>query len=881
MRKTCDKIGMIFSAIILFSYLPSEVSAAPRRDAPPKSSKGQFRIAENGKALTAVSTLRNASPRTLLAADELAKYLGEIAGCEFKRVKNAEHASNGIIVASIDQFPPDALKDIRAELAEKSPYDNREAFVIRSAPDRLLLVGATEKGASHAVYRLLKRLGCRWFFPSPEWEIVPRSKNLAVDINLSDRPAILARRIWYQWGFFDRGKGKCRADYENWARRNLMDSSFSVNCSHAWQVVIRQNKKLFKEHPEYLALRKTGKKDENGDPALERGGAKLCVSNPEVLKLCEKYVDRHFAENPEADMVSMEASDGGGFCECAKCAKLGSVSNQVFGLADKVAEYVAKKYPGKLVGALAYADHSEPPSFKLAPNIYVELTGGFTRGRYTYDELLELWPKKVSNMGFYEYFSVFQWNWDKIPGGHGADVAYLTKRLRGLAARNARSVTAESGNNWGLHGRGYVLANRLMWDPKTDPDAVLEDFYEKAFGPAAKVMRRYYERISPENVTMVTKNLLAGAFRDLREAAKLAEGDKRIQARVDDLKIYLRYNHLRWLYDHAKNESDRKKYAEQLITHVYRSRYTYMNHWEAIRQFWVRKMAKKFNVPEWNGKKAPWIGLKPYTHEEIDKFFQDGLAYFKPVEVKRTRFSRKLVVVELSKAKPYLIDGLGGGWQGKMTQAIGSVCGEPLKVGVRTGIIAWYRNRAKAFYEFTTQSGETLLKGRLPLDGNIHRLVCRVPSAGVYLLTISDSSAWKIHTDSTLPLAVILPNKRSHSGSNNPFYFYVPKGVEKVQYFWIGRGHKVVAPNGKTVREVRDDESGDLISIPVPKGLDGKLWKLTDFTLGKMDFLNVPNLLFHSNQTIILPADLARKDYTPASPPAVFCSPGVPLQLSP
>ena len=82
---------------------------------------------------------------------------------------------------------------------------------------------------------------------------------------------------------------------------------------------------------------------------------------------------------------------------------------------------MAKEYPGKMVGVLAYNEHSEPPSFALEPNVYVQLTAGFIRGQYTHDELLDLWPKKCKNLGFYEYFSVWLWDFDRLPGGNGAN----------------------------------------------------------------------------------------------------------------------------------------------------------------------------------------------------------------------------------------------------------------------------------------------------------------------------------------------------------------------------------------------------------------------------------------------------------------------------
>lgn len=43
--------------------------------------------------------------------------------------------------------------------------DGKEAFAIRTDENRVLLVGATDLAASHAVYRFLDELGCRWFFP--------------------------------------------------------------------------------------------------------------------------------------------------------------------------------------------------------------------------------------------------------------------------------------------------------------------------------------------------------------------------------------------------------------------------------------------------------------------------------------------------------------------------------------------------------------------------------------------------------------------------------------------------------------------------------------------------------------------------------------------
>ena len=129
-------------------------------------------------------------------------------------------------------------------------------------------------GASHAAFRLLEHLGCRWFFPAPAWEVVPARAALSVSLDETDRPRILARRIWYGYGYFADKGGSSQKDYVAWSRRNRMAGSFSVYAGHAWQSIILSNKKIFAEHPEYLALVKG-----------ERKGEQLCVRDRKSTRL--------------------------------------------------------------------------------------------------------------------------------------------------------------------------------------------------------------------------------------------------------------------------------------------------------------------------------------------------------------------------------------------------------------------------------------------------------------------------------------------------------------------------------------------------------------------------------------------------------------------
>ena len=805
-------------------------------------------LASEGKPLQPIVISAKASEMTRAVAMELAEYLGRIASAKFA-VQTGD-GSQGIVLGTLADFP-NALLAKPLEIRNK--YDGREAFAIRTEPKRLLLIGATELGMSHAAFRLLERLGCRWFFPAPGWEVVPSQKILTASFEETDRPRILARRIWYGYGAFaDKGHprgGATLKDYQAWARHNRMAGSFTVYAGHAWQAIIADNKNAFAEHPQYLALMKG-----------ERKGPQLCVSNPQVQRLAVQWAFKFLEKNPDREMVSMECSDGYGQCECAACVKLGSVSDRVFGLANHVALEVGKKFPGKLVGCLAYAQHSEPPSFALEPNVYVQLTAGFTEGRYTHDELLELWPKKCHNLGFYEYFSVWLWDFDRLPGGNGANITRTKTMLDRYIQASATSFDAESGNNWGVHGRGYYITNKLLWNPDSDVNALLADFYDKAFGPAAPAMKRYYERIAPDNKPLMSRGLVGEAFRDVAEAARLAKDRPDVLARLDQLKHYLRYVHLRWQLDHEKDKAKQKELTVSALTFAYRTRYEYMNHWGAMRITFAGDAAKKFDEPswEWGAKGAkPWVVDTPVTREETAQWFREGLEYFPPTPVEELTFSNDLVPAALTDSKPV---GSQQSYQGAATYALYSHKGEPLEVEVTAGVIAHYRNRPAAAWRLSDRAAALVTSGSLPLDGESHKLRMTVPKAGVYFFDCKSSAGWKFKVEPGR--AVALLNVRGqrviHLGQMQEMFFYVPKATRELRYFWSGGPHKILGSDKSLIAGVTIDD--EVVTIPVPETKDGQVWSFSPRAHGQLWFFNAPNVIAASPSALLLPREVVEKD---------------------
>ncbi len=226
-------------------------------------------LAADGTARMPIVISPHASPDTQAVAAELADYLKRITGAAF--TVTAGDGAKGIVLGTIHEFPNPAFAKA---LEIRDGVDGKEAYAISTGKTRVLLLGGADLGVSHAAYRFLESLGCRWYFPAQEWEVVPAMSRLAVALEEVDRPVILSRRIWYM-NFYEPETGnRAIRDAQAWARRNRMASSRGIQCGHAWQSIIADNQAVFAAHPEYRAL--TGGK---------RQGEQLCVSNPAVRTL--------------------------------------------------------------------------------------------------------------------------------------------------------------------------------------------------------------------------------------------------------------------------------------------------------------------------------------------------------------------------------------------------------------------------------------------------------------------------------------------------------------------------------------------------------------------------------------------------------------------
>jgi hypothetical protein len=516
--------------------------------------------------------------------DALQQYLEAMTGAKFT-VEAARAEKAGICVGLPADFPWLRLGGLDAL--------GPEGFIIQSDGKNVLLIARAPPGVQHAVSTFLYSLGCRWFFPGKTWEVMPRRQEVAGSWDTRQTPSFaLQRKLWYGFG----ASPVCARDLADWETHNRMGGPIPITIGHSWHGL--DPKADFAKHPEWFAL--VGGKRQPSHP---------CYSHPEVAKRAMAHALRQAVEG--AGMITMTPADGLGYCECERCLAVcqggkpykdfgatfakrpdgvlvNVTSETLFAFINQVAAAVAEKHPQTLIGCYAYSAYSHPPSFKLHPNVFVQTTTAFRRTPLSLAEQLRAFHRSGVQSGIRAYFSVYQWDWD-YPAVAKGDLALpqLVENLRFYHKQNVQSINAEAGCNWGPRGLGYYLAGRLLWSVGEDPNALIADFYDKAFGPAALPMERYYVRWLGAYAAVRTKapagkappkgaeeapdelghgqseaynvETLKAAYGDLDEAARLVKDQPEHRARVDLLRLYAHYLYLRTRVEAAAAAKDKAK----------------------------------------------------------------------------------------------------------------------------------------------------------------------------------------------------------------------------------------------------------------------------------------------------------------------------------
>lgn len=483
----------------------------------------------------------DAPPRTIAAAEELADYLERIAGIRPQVLKtNPATPPRRAVWIGYQPIVSDLFPGTDFE------FEHPEEILIKSSTDHLFIGGRDrwdpenlkahlidldvegvqqEYGTVNAIYTFLQdHLGVRWLWPGELGVDVPTAKKVAISpTEYRYRPQIRARGSMFNYSQLgNRGYGRA----QEWTKRQRLQlDSLSLEGGHGfadwWD-------RYHEKHPEIFALQPDGTRSGHPNPRT----AKLCQSNPLVWDLWLKGVEEDLAKDPNRTTFNGSPNDGwsSGHCVCENCRawdhpdgeprlmhwyhyreERPALSDRHVTFANHLAGKLKQRYPDKdyYVLMLAYG-HSRPAPVEARPaenvimmsvaNFYGR-TGLVDRGSTwstTHREQFAAWGKIAPHLSWRPNTgSPAGWQ----QGLPDLSVQQTIEDYKFIAENHCIGIYIDAiWEHWATHGPQYYMMAQLTWDPSQDADAVLDDYYHRAFGPAADEVRAYFEAI--ENARM-------------------------------------------------------------------------------------------------------------------------------------------------------------------------------------------------------------------------------------------------------------------------------------------------------------------------------------------------------------------------------------------
>jgi hypothetical protein len=343
---------------------------------------------------------------------------------------------------------------------------------------------------------------------------------------------------------------------------------------------------LVKTQPDLFGLTADGKPD----------FAMPNLTNPKSVEAAAKTIKERFRKEPKLTSFGFAPDDGLprdyrpdtvkrnlGFPDLV--GRLGvpaelSVTEEWLTFVNAVAREVHKEFPDHVITTNGYANRNTPPQgLKLEPNVGIMFAAIWSDTLHAYDDprswqtsrqgqMITRWAELSKNVFMYDYIYIMLASaGTPVPRArkHKRDMPLLKKWGVIGFSDEGRTVLMESG----IAPR-YLRA-RQMWQADLDAGAVLDDFFTKWYGPAARPARAFWEALEEavEKTPLLghedrilpyvyTPELLAELGKQVAEAEKLADDDavrKHVRADrliLEHLKGYMAMTRAEWACDFAE-----------------------------------------------------------------------------------------------------------------------------------------------------------------------------------------------------------------------------------------------------------------------------------------------------------------------------------------
>jgi hypothetical protein len=283
-------------------------------------------------------------------------------------------------------------------------------------------------------------------------------------------------------------------------------------------------------HPEYFSFyddKRHSGEDESGGPE-----AQLCLSNPEVLEIVCKNLQKKIDGNPTAIYWSVSQNDNVNYCRCPKCAELdekyasftpgskmyGTHVNSMYspigaGSVQNFVNKIAERFPDKIISTLAYQYTRVPPKdFIPGKNVNIMLCNiesprhvSLNEGDKVFCEDLEGWARMTSNIIIWDYVVQYRNLISPFPNLHT-----LQPNLKYLHDNGVSMIFEEGNPETGgefCELKAYLLG-KLLWDVNADVKTIMDDFLTGYYGKAGKILQEYIDLLQNSLVKSGEKLLI-------------------------------------------------------------------------------------------------------------------------------------------------------------------------------------------------------------------------------------------------------------------------------------------------------------------------------------------------------------------------------------
>ncbi len=375
-----------------------------------------------------------------------------------------------------------------------------EALRIRIRPDNWAIAGGRPRGTLYGVYAFFEHFLGVHFLTADHTYFPPGLKMAAIPCDdYRYQPVFLYRNTYF-------GEIQFNPKFATRLRVNTVTDSPKYGGKTTQQLINHSFYKLLpvekygKTHPEYYALIK-------GKRILKMWGhgPQLDVSNPRVVDLVTQAVLQEIKEHQDWRNVSVSQNDNDYYCHCDSCNAINRREGTPMGaqlrFVNEVAARVARVYPNKKIGTLAYWYTRKPPKhLKPRDNVQIQLADieccrlhpiddpNCPKNRSFYNDLLG-WSRMAKNLYIWTYATDFRYYDLPTP-----NLKSIGANLKFYARHHVKGVF-EQGNGPGLSSemsdlRNYVIS-RCLWNPNLDSWQEAREFCRLHYGKAAPFIWNY------------------------------------------------------------------------------------------------------------------------------------------------------------------------------------------------------------------------------------------------------------------------------------------------------------------------------------------------------------------------------------------------------